>query len=270
MLMQSSTLNGEESLEWLNMAFGAAWYPMQDAFNASGNMTGIGSELAESIARDYASCSSDLATFCVERVVFGDEPPRLQAARIPDSHTADVLLKSLLKARYELNGNVTKNHSLPRIVLLEADLTWFTSPDFEVAICVKTSPVRSFLPQFCVKLSQMVFGPVAVAIALEAAPRGYPYMELLAITFVQVPPIDFSLVPVNAVSSAVTSLPLVREVIKSMITASLPILGEEQALTYDMGQYLYPSVKAAEAEAQRAAATQVRRNHLGTTPGLSP
>jgi len=225
----------EESVRWLNMAMSAVWSPLHTA-------SGLGAEMATYATAALAPTDDVALSISFENVTFGQSAPVLDAVRAPREAAADALLKALNAARAtrpSWGGPETK------VVMLEADLLWVADPGFEVFVTAsaKSSVRKTLFPQLRVRLGDLVFGPVAVAVAVEAAPQGYPYVGLLALTFISVPTIDFSVTPDSLLGGAVSALPLLREALVAGITSALPVLSNGEAvLVYDLGEYLAPGL----------------------------
>jgi len=135
---------------------------------------------------------------------------------------------------------------------LEADVGWSVDAAFEIIVRASAaSGVRSsiasryLLPSLRLRLADVTLGPAPVAIAVEAAPQGFPYVGLIALTFVRTPDLDFSAAPLGALSGTVTTVPLVREALTASFGRALPLAEEEEVLVYDLGEYLAPGRRAA-------------------------
>jgi len=257
-----------ESVRWLNAAMAAAWSPIID--EAGGATAAKGSEIGARRGRgglgaelaDYAALSlegsteegsnGDVLTVGVERVAFGDTPPFFGRVRAPSEHTAALLLRELGRAREAARNNHSRNETFDtHVVLLEADLGWAVDEGFEVVLrasaasAVQSSLAQRYLPQIRLRLADMVLGPAPVAFALEAAPQGYPYVGLIALTFVRAPDLDFSVAPLGAIGGTVTAVPLLREALTSSLIKCFPLAEEEETVVYDLGEYLAPGRRAA-------------------------
>mmetsp|Transcript_46283 Transcript_46283/g.86425 ORF Transcript_46283/g.86425 Transcript_46283/m.86425 type:complete len:647 (-) Transcript_46283:106-2046(-) len=226
----------EESIRWLNMVFGAVWTPLQKC------VSGLGAELATLFTFQLTPDEDDALSIALENVTFGLNPPVLDAVRTPREAAEEALYKAMEFARDGRPAGSVR----PQVVMLEADLLWVADREFEVVVKASArSAVRSsfsLFPQLRVRLGDLVFGPVPVAVAMEAAPQGYPYVGLVALTFISEPTVDFSITPENILGGAVSALPLLREALIAGLISSLPLLTDDQVLVYDLGEYLAPGL----------------------------
>ncbi|CAJ1405644.1 unnamed protein product [Effrenium voratum] len=226
---------GEESVRWLNLLFGAVWTPLQKT------VSGLGEELATLATFTLTATEQDALSIAFENVTFGLNPPVLDAVRTPRESAAQALSKAMQDAR-DLRP---PGSCRPQVVMLEADLLWVADRIFEVVVKASArSSKTSIFPKLRVRLRELVFGPVPIAVALEAAPQGYPYVGLVALTFLSEPAVDFSITPDGLLGGAVTALPLLREALSAGLVSSLPLLGDDnyQVLVYDLGEYLAPGL----------------------------
>ncbi|CAE7295621.1 SYT3 [Symbiodinium natans] len=230
----SGVTDEEESIRWFNMVVSAVWTPLQKS------VSGLGAELAAMFTFQMTPGEDDALSIAFENVTFGLNPPVLDAVRTPCEGAEQALHEAMEKARD------TRGGLRPQVVMMEADLLWVADREFEVLVKASArSAVRSSLslfPQLRVRLGDLVFGPVPVAVAMEAAPQGYPYVGLVALTFVSEPTVDFSITPENILGGAVSALPLLREALVAGLVSSLPLLTDDQVLVYDLGEYLAPGL----------------------------
>lgn len=269
-----------ESVRWLNAAMAAAWSPIIEEAGDSRlqNRGGLGAELAHYAALSMEGTTEEggngeVLNVGVESVAFGDTPPYFGRVRAPSEHTAALLLRELGKAREAARENHTRNETFDtHVVLVEADLGWAVDEGFEIVLRASAassvqSSLAAYLPQLRLRLAKMVLGPAPVAFALEAAPQGYPYVGLVALTFVRAPDLDFSVAPVGAIGGTVTAIPLLREALTSSLIKCFPLEEEEEIVVYDLGEYLAPGRRDAAAPlaggwapgGQRGAAAEERR-----------
>lgn len=231
----SAVSDEEESIHWLNMVVGAVWTPVKQA------VSGLGAELAAMFTFQMTPGEGDALSIAFENVTFGLNPPVLDAVRTPRESAVQALGKAMTAAR---DGR-PKGSLRPQVVMMEADLLWVADQEFEVLVKASArSGVGSLplFPQLRVRLGDFVFGPVPIAVAMEAAPQGYPYVGLVALTFVSEPTVAFSITPENILGGAVSALPLLREALTAGLISSLPLLTDDQVLVYDLGEYLAPGL----------------------------
>ncbi|CAE7217123.1 unnamed protein product [Symbiodinium pilosum] len=232
----SGVSDEEESIRWLNMVFGAVWTPVMKS------VSGLGAELAAMFTFQMTPDEDDALSIAFENVTFGLNPPVLDAVRKPRETAEQALRKAMELAR----DNRQRGSLRPQVVMLEADLLWVADREFEVLVKASArSAVRSSLslfPQLRVRLGDFVFGPVPIAVAMEAAPQGYPYVGFVALTFLSEPDVAFSITPENILGGAVSALPLLREALRAGLVSSLPLLTDDQVLVYDLGEYLAPGL----------------------------
>ncbi|CAE8604498.1 unnamed protein product [Polarella glacialis] len=232
----------EESARWLNAVLSAAWSPLVASGSAS-SRCGLSADMADLAAWAMRSApqEGDVLSVCFENVTFGDAPPVFDSVRSPAPETAAALLDAIGSAQQSRPAGGPQ----ARIVLLEADLLWVADAGFEVFVRAgaRSNVGRNpMLPQLRVRLADLVFGPAAVAVALEAAPQGFPYVGLAALTFVNEPSVVFSVAPEGLLGGAVSVVPLLREAIAAALTSSLPLVGEREASVFDLGEYLAPGL----------------------------
>ncbi|CAK9050017.1 unnamed protein product [Durusdinium trenchii] len=228
--------SGEESVRWLNMVLSAVWTPLQKT------ISGLGEELATLATFTLTATEQDALSIAFENVTFGLNPPVFDAVRMPRETAARALSKALQEARDRRPGGSLE----PQVVMLEADFLWVADRFFEVIVkaSARSSVRMNLFPQLRVRLRDLVFGPVPIAVAMEAAPQGYPYVGLVALTFLTEPAVDFSITPDSILGGAVSALPLLREALSAGLVSSLPNLGDDdyQVLVYDLGEYLAPGL----------------------------
>mmetsp|Transcript_14640 Transcript_14640/g.32330 ORF Transcript_14640/g.32330 Transcript_14640/m.32330 type:complete len:646 (-) Transcript_14640:221-2158(-) len=231
-----SGTTGEESVRWLNMVLSAVWTPLQKT------ISGLGEELATLATFTLSAQEQDALSIAFENVTFGLNPPVFDAVRMPRETAARALLTAMQEARHRRpEGSVE-----PQVVMLEADFMWVADRFFEVVVkaSARSSVRLNLFPQLRVRLRDLVFGPVPIAVAMEAAPQGYPYVGLVALTFLTEPAVDFSITPDGILGGAVSALPLLREALTAGLVSSLPNLDNDdyQVLVYDLGEYLAPGL----------------------------
>jgi len=228
--------SGEESVRWLNMVLSVVWTPLQKS------ISGLGEELATLATFTLSAQDQDALSIAFENVTFGLNPPVFDAVRMPRETAAQALLKAMREAR----DRRPEGSLEPQIVMIEADFLWVADRFFEVIVraSARSSVRMNLFPQLRVRLRDLVFGPVPIAVAMEAAPQGYPYVGLVALTFLTEPTVDFSITPDNILGGAVSALPLLREALTAGLVSSLPNLGDDdyQVLVYDLGEYLAPGL----------------------------
>eukprot|EP00913_Durusdinium_trenchii_P033713 g31561.t1 len=159
-------------------------------------ISGLGEELATLATFTLTATEQDALSIAFENVTFGLNPP-------------------------------------VQVVMLEADFLWVADRFFEVIVkaSARSSVRMNLFPQLRVRLRDLVFGPVPIAVAMEAAPQGYPYVGLVALTFLTEPAVDFSITPDSILGGAVSALPLLREALSAGLV-----------LVYDLGEYLAPGL----------------------------
>ncbi|CAK0824125.1 unnamed protein product, partial [Prorocentrum cordatum] len=255
-----------ESARWLNAGLAAVWSPLSatlmegspeglfhgpavaafvNSTNTSVGGSGLGAELAMYAAWSLHG-SGEVLNVAVERSAFGDSPPVLDAIRAPSDRTARLLADALDEAYQNLSVEGPRSQTA-RTVLLEADVTWVADAGFEMVVSTGASSASrtDVLPSLRIRLADVVLGPAPVAILVEAAPRGYPYVGFVALTFVEPPPVDFSISPVGRIAGTVT--PLLRESLLSSINGLWPLADKEDVFVYNLGEYLYPESRGAAA-----------------------
>mmetsp|Transcript_101392 Transcript_101392/g.325814 ORF Transcript_101392/g.325814 Transcript_101392/m.325814 type:complete len:662 (+) Transcript_101392:61-2046(+) len=248
----------QESLHWLNSGIQAVWSPIVPdgldwTANDSEHRGGLGAELANYTALSMEGSTEDGAsgevfTISVERVAFGDTPPIFGRIRAPSAKTEALLLSALHRSKAEARRDGRLNETFETaVVCLEADLGWAVDAGFEILVSarmasgVRSSWAQTVLPKLHLRLSDMILGPAPVAIAIEAAPQGYPYVGMIAFTFVKHVDLDFSVAPVGVgFSGAVTALPGLREAMSASLTKSFPLAEDDEVVVYDLGEWLAP------------------------------
>eukprot|EP00929_Paragymnodinium_shiwhaense_P069064 TRINITY_DN34843_c0_g1_i1.p1 TRINITY_DN34843_c0_g1~~TRINITY_DN34843_c0_g1_i1.p1 ORF type:complete len:610 (+),score=99.50 TRINITY_DN34843_c0_g1_i1:55-1830(+) len=249
-----------ESAHWFNHVFKASWSPLlPNLLNERTASAGLAGELA-AYAKLCLDGAGEVLTYGVELLDLGSRPPVLDAFRKPSREISALLLDALSRAREncstsergQAHGELDAVST--RVILLEADLSWASDSDGELRCrvnatsTVQSSIARKYLPYLRIRMKDFLLGPAAVAIAFEAAPQGYPYVGMMAITFVSAPRVDFSLTTVDGgLGGAITAVPLVRAAITESISELLPVASNQEVGVFNLGEYLAPGLFRAQA-----------------------